>query len=128
MARPRTPTNVLAMKGAFKKNPNRTRTDPLTPGPIGRAPAWLSDDEKKIWREVVRIAPAGVLTRSDRIALEELVSLIHERRTCLADMSGAKRQLLRTYLGAFGLTAADRARINVSPPRKPNRFAEFTGG
>ena len=122
MARPRKPTVVLEMKGAFKKNPQRKRTDPKTQGPIGRAPKHLSEDEQAIWREVIRIAPAGVLTSADRIALEELVSLIHQRRTDLAGMTDGKRQLLRSYIAQFGMTPADRSKINVPPPKMKNRF------
>ena len=122
MGRPRIPTKVLEMRGAFKKNPQRKRTDPKSRGPIGRAPKHLSDGEQDIWREVVRIAPAGVLTRADRIALEEMCSLIHERRTNLAGMTGAKRNLLRSYMAVFGMTPADRSRINIPPPKKKNPF------
>lgn len=122
MGRPRTPTKVIEMRGAFRKNPNRKRTDPQVKGPIGNAPKHLSAKEKKIWDEVVENAPVGVLTSADRIALEEMCSLIYERRYDLASMPCSKRNLLRSYVGVFGMTPGDRSRVNVPGPKERNRF------
>ena len=125
MGRPRTPTNVLDRRGAFKKNPQRKRTDPVTNGPVGAAPRHLSVAQKKIWRELVKIMPAGVVSCAERIALEEMCYLIHEMRTELDYMTDGRRSLLRSYLGQFGMTPADRAKINVPPPAPTNRFDGF---
>jgi hypothetical protein len=38
MARPRTPTNVLEIRGAFKKHPERKREDPEPAGELGEPP------------------------------------------------------------------------------------------
>ena len=125
MGRPRTPTNVLILKGAFKKDPQRKRVDPKTNGPIGFAPRHLSAAEKKIWRELIKIMPVGIVTCAERIALEEMCYLIHEMRTELEYMTDGRRSLLRSYLGQFGMTPADRAKINVPPPAPKNPYDGF---
>lgn len=125
MGRPRTPTNVLALKGAFKKDPQRIRVDPDSQGPIGNAPARLTDGQKQIWREIKASAPVGVLTKADRFAVEELCILVDERRTKPADMTDGRRALLRQYLGQFGMTPADRAKISRPPPPAKNAFEDI---
>lgn len=60
MSRPRTSTAILESRGAFVHNPGRkvARTnEPRPTGTLGRPPKYLADNEKKIWRELARIAP-----------------------------------------------------------------------
>lgn len=125
MGRPRTPTNILDARGAFDKNPQRKRTDPATSGPIGDAPAHLNEMEAAIWAEVLEIAPQGVLTCADRFAVEEMCRLVAEVRVGGNEMTSANRSLLRTYLGQFGMTPADRAKINVPPPAPVSKYDGF---
>lgn len=125
MARPRKPTNVLELSGAFRKDPSRARVDPVVDEPLGDAPAWLTDDELHVWNEIVKCCPRGVLTGADRIALEEMCKLVHRSRVEGPAMPVGERQLLRTYLGQFGMTPADRAKIAGPKKREKNEFDEF---
>lgn len=52
MAPPRKPSNVLALKGSFKKNPARGAdrvNEPEPVGEIGEAPPYLDENEKSCW-------------------------------------------------------------------------------
>jgi hypothetical protein len=72
----RKPTELLALSGAFEKDPKRCRpVGPKSDRPIGDPPACLTPDEAACWREFVANAPAGVLTSGDRWALERLCCL-----------------------------------------------------
>lgn len=91
MPRPRTPTHVLEMRGAFKKNPARGRAraesaEPIISDGVGSPPScWLPDESgyqssesKKLiilWHEFVAEAAHGVLNRSHRSILEEACRL-----------------------------------------------------
>lgn len=125
MGRKRVPTNILDARGSFKKNPQRRRHEPDARGAIGHAPRFFDAELRKIWKELVSMIPDGVLTKGDRIALEEMCRLVQESREDPANMQVGKRNLLKTYLVSFGLTPADRSKIEVPPPEKKGDFDEF---
>lgn len=125
MARPRTPTNILDARGAFKKDPQRKRHEPKPRGPLGPPPRYFDNDLKKIWREIVKQIPEGVLTKADRLSLEELTKLVHESRTFGTTMLVGRSNLLRTYIGLFGMSPADRARLDIQPEDAKNDFDDF---
>lgn len=117
MSRPRTPTAILDSKGAFIANPQRKRIgEPQPTGSLGSAPKWLSDEEKKIWREFVRGLPPGVGKSSDRWAAESLVLLKAKERG--GTIRGNELGQLTLLYGRFGLTPADRVRISVEVPKE----------
>jgi phage terminase small subunit len=131
MARPRKPTAALELNGAFKKNKGRTRVDPRTTGPLGPPPSDLRPEEKDRWREIVRIAPLGVLTNADRGIVELTARLWailkkdgFDRRYGL---SSSQSVLLKECFSKLGMTPSDRAKVAVSPEEKPaeNPFEEF---
>jgi hypothetical protein len=80
MARPRTPTNVLDARGAFKKHPERRREDPEPAGELGEPPLYFSAPELQCWTELVSITPRGVLTARDRWVVEMAARLMAEYR------------------------------------------------
>jgi hypothetical protein len=110
----RKPTNVLALKGSFKKNPSRKRTDPPAAGQIGSAPSHLADDESQAWDELVGQSPRNVLQASDRAALELVCCLMAEFRKDRADFTPAKLGVLQRGLSCLGFTPVDRGRIGVT--------------
>lgn len=122
MTRPKTPTNILEMKGAFKKNPQRRRTEePKPEKPLGNPPCRLSPGVKKIWREIARQCAPGVLTIMDRQAME-LASIALDRvRQCVDTYDDEGRPLITmtdirtamTMLGKFGMTPSDRAGLGI---------------
>lgn len=129
--RPPTPTKVLELRGAFKKNPKRAegRTDEPGPdGPIGDPHRLMSKGAQALWREYVPIAPPGVLFNSDRFAFEQFCELYvrARRRRFLVDPKDLAR--LESMYARFGMTPADRTRIKVAakvpPPKAPSEFAK----
>lgn len=128
MARPRTPTNVLELRGAFKKDPQRKRpNEPKPAKPVGTPPRHerFTPEHQAIWRELKRQAADGVLTISDRIALEALCYLIAELRGEPSRFSAAKYSRMEALLGKIGFTPADRSKVNVPGKPKGNAFSDF---
>ena len=83
MPRPRTPDNVLQLNGSGKHNAGRLaarKNQPRDKRPVGPCPAYLTDPEKKAWRDLVRDAIPGVLFRSDRVAMESGAKLVAKMR------------------------------------------------
>jgi len=110
MARPRKPSNILEMKGAFRKDPQRRREDPKTEVGLGDAPDYFDDQEEKIWHEIGNSAPEGVLSKSDRICVEMLVPLIVRLRNREL-LKAAERSFMLSTLTRMGCTPADRSRV-----------------
>ncbi|MGY6129116.1 hypothetical protein ACW9YV_27790 (plasmid) [Paraburkholderia strydomiana] len=126
MARPRTPTNVLALRGAFDKNPNRAREDAETTGPIGEPPAYFTREEAAAWDEIVANAPVDVLRNSDRFILELASRLLAEQRVNWLDFPAARLARLEAMLGKMGLSPSDRAKVGGGGKKTPkNPFADL---
>lgn len=119
MGRPRIPSNVLELKGAFDKNPQRRREDPKVEAGLGAPPDYFNEAESEIWREIEASAPEGVLARSDRIAVEMLVSLLVKFRA-RESLKAAERAHMLNLLSRLGLTAADRSRV-AAPTGEPDQ-------
>lgn len=113
MPRPRKPTAVLKLVGAFKANPKRTRTDPEPSGPLGDPPEHLSEAERACWRELVVMSPPGVLTGGDAWAVEIAARLMAEYRADGRLFQAAKLSRLQAALGSLGLSPADRSRVSA---------------
>ena len=126
MPAPRKPTNVLELKGAFRRNPKRKRArgnEPPPNGAIGRVPGHLSEEERNAWRQIVRDAPPGVLCKADRLAVESAARCLAILRETDSLRWAAE---LRHWLVRLGMTPADRSR--VSAPSKPKGVGlELTG-
>ena len=114
----RLPTAVLDAKGAFIKDPQRKRpNEPRTDKPLGGPPARLSDDLKRIWKQLQKEAIPGVLMHSDRTAFELLVKLTLKMQN--DELSNvAQMNLLRDMCARFAMTPSDRAKVQVSTPPK----------
>lgn len=116
MPRPRAPTNVLALRGAFKKDPARGRAradEPEADGEIGDPPEHLSAEARACWVEIVGLAHAGTLSRGDRLIVEHGAQLLAQLR---ADDWRVHPTLLvrwEGFLGRLGLTPADRSKVSV---------------
>ncbi len=110
MARPRTPTAVLELRGAFKRNPNRRRSfEPriLTalPGPPPSLPkpvksAWLEMQFRGFW-----------LTSADRFLVEIAATLMAAYRSDQLK-SGDVSQLIG-LLGKIGFSPKERGALNL---------------
>ena len=114
MARPRLPTEIQALKGAFRKNPQRTRpVGAKASRPLGNPPRYFAEDEVEIWLETVEDAPAGVLTSADRTVFELLCRLRAKfRRDWL---TGAEMSQMTWCLSHLGFTPSDRSKVEGQP-------------
>lgn len=129
MGRPRTATNVLELRGAYKKNPNRKADRENAPEPkagIGPAPEHMGEKEKAIWDEIVGLIPAGVLGDCDRLHLEivcDLMALVRSKP--IEEVPDGKVSRLAAMLGAMGMNPAERSKVKVPPAAPKNPFDNF---
>lgn len=128
MGRNRKPTHLHVVQNTAKKHPERMRaraSEPVPKGGIGSPPKHLTVAQRAIWREIVKIAPPGVLASSDRIALEIAVALTDEYRRDPGKFSAARHRVLVNLLGKLGLSPADRSKIVVPRGSGRNPFGGF---
>ena len=119
MAKNRTPTSILEAKGAFQQNPGRARkAEPKVTEPIGNPPTYLSAEEKKVWREIVKRSPPGVLFESDREAFELLVRLASKKRYHFSAMMVGEMSQFVSLCSRYAMTPADRSKVAVETPKK----------
>jgi phage terminase small subunit len=124
--RPRTPSNLLELKGAYKRNPNRRHhAEPVPTKKIGLPPRTFDKAHKKIWRELVRCFELASLGNSDRLALEVLCCLTHEFRKDPESFQAAKHGRMSSLIGLFGGMPAMRSKIQVKKKPQANAFADF---
>lgn len=117
MARPRTPTTVLELTGAYVKDPQRRRDhEPAANGPLGEPPASFEADEELLetWYELVELVPANVLARADRWTVELACRMMRLLRK--GYFKAAELNILLSCLSRMGLTPADRSKIAVPKP------------
>jgi len=129
MARPRKPSNVLALKGSFAKNPKRAvarEHEPEPVGDIGDVPDHLSEKEKSCWREILKLCHSGSLCSSDRLVIEHGARILAALRAS-EEYSDTKLMVrLEATLGRLGLSPGDRSRVHITkanPVESP--FAKF---
>ena len=129
MSRPRTPSNVLELKGAFDKNPQRRRKDPKVEPGLGDPPGYFDDEERTIWEEIAATAPEGALAQSDRLCVEMLIPLIVRLRN-REPMKAAERAFMLSTLTRIGCTPADRSRVArpAEPEEQLDIWSVLAGG
>src|SRR5215207_2714069 len=110
MSRPRLPTELLQLNGGYRADRHGPRqAAPKSELAIGDPPGHLAPDEAAAWREFVRDAVPGVLTGSDRMALEALARLLAKSRR--QGLTNAELGHLRGFLREIGATPASRGRV-----------------
>jgi len=126
MARPRKPTNVLKLSGAFEKNPYRgviRANEPQNLDELGEPPDRLSEQQLKAWNEIIENSPYGVLTKGDRHTVELTSVLLAEFWEVGAGMMGTHLNMLNTLLAKMGMNPSDRSKVFAQNPRKENPFS-----
>lgn len=128
MARPRTPSNVLELRGSFQKNPQRKRLN--EPKPVGVVGDFSigSADPAKIWDELVESCPRNVLTASDRMALEIAVEYMRQFRENPTSCPSDRVKTLIGLLARFGMTPSDRAKLSLpgGETKEESPWAKFS--
>lgn len=124
--RPRTPSNVLDLRGAFKKNPQRKRDEePEAVGELGDPPEHMEAGPRLMWHELKEAIPQGVATASDRFAFEVLCTLAGAYRESPLTFSADKLMRMEKLWGCFGLDPSSRAKLSVPKKGKKNEFEDF---
>lgn len=107
MARPRTPLQSLTpgtISNQASRIVNRAR-EPKTAGKLGLASQWLSAEQKKIWKRLVKFTPA-VLGESDRTLLE--IAVVLESKLEAGTIENAQIAQLLSVLGKLGMVPKER--------------------
>ena len=129
MSRPRVPTNILTLRGAYRRNPKRLverAGEPVSDAPIGEPPEHLTGEARAAWGEISGLAPLGTFCPADRVAVEICAVLLAQFRESPNDFPAAKLTRLESLLGRFGLTPSDRSRISVAKPEPRNKYAALS--
>lgn len=119
MGRPRKPTKVLELTGAFKKNPKRRKereNEPEPDGPLGDAPHYFQLDQVARWNEIRSSCPW--LTIADRPQVELAAKLwASEQR---GENEKDDRRLYVQLFGRLGMDPSGRSKVQApANPRKP---------
>lgn len=129
MAKPRTPTNVLALKGSFAKNPDRGRArenEPeVVPG-IGEPPNDMDPNVRACWVELVMLCAPGVLSVTDRPFMEYAARVFWMiKQPGPVDLKAGVR--FEAIIGKLGMSPADRSKVTVAnkPDANEDPHAEF---
>lgn len=114
MARPRKPTNVLEMRGAFKHDPQRAaarENEPEPEGDIGDPPEHLNEIERGCWLELVALCHEGVLCAADRPFMEYGARVWAQLRSA-QDIDPKLGIRFETVCARLGMTPADRSKVS----------------
>ena len=127
MGRPRKPSNILELSGAFDKNPNRRleRENEPDPGkPIKKTPPkYFDENEIECFKHIIGWAADGVLRESDYLTVEVTATLLAKVRERVAVPAEIARLL--AALGTLGMNPADRSRVQVVKPKKKDGWSDM---
>lgn len=107
MARPRTPLQSRTpgtISNQASRIVNRAR-EPKTAGKLGLASQWLSAEQKKIWKRLVKFTPA-VLGESDRTLLE--IAVVMKSKLEAGTIENAQIAQLLSVLSKLGMVPKER--------------------
>ena len=116
MSRPRKPTKVLELNGAFERNPQRRKArehEPQPTGPLGDPPAHLDEAQQARWGEIAGWAPW--LTETDRPLVESTCRLWMRIRS--ADAKSMEYAMFTANLSKLGMTPVDRSKVQMPRAR-----------
>lgn len=104
--------------------------EPLPTEGIGPCPERLGPDIAEAWDYIVSCSAAGVLTSMDRIAMQLAAALLARLWASTRDpetkFEPKHHARLHALMASFGMTPADRSRVNVDrPPTRGNPFERF---
>lgn len=131
MSRPRKPTAVLELNGAFKHDPARAearKNEPRPTDPLGMPPTGFDEVEVSCWNELS--TEATWLTSADRWVAEIAACLMAKKRECgiggRNGMSVGELAQLNQCLREMGLTPVARSKVSVPKQKEAeNPFAKI---
>jgi hypothetical protein len=129
MARPRTPSNVLELRGSFKTHPERRREDAEGAAPWSdEPPEHLTGPEIAAWREVVASLPKVAVSSSERFGIAQMARLWATLKTTHPSSPDFKKldDSFRQWAIQMGMTLQARTKLGTSGDKSEgNKFAKF---
>jgi len=124
MARPRTPESQLNPDSlAHNKGRFEARSlEPKTFGELGRPSKWLSPAEKKIWRTLLRSAPAQI-GENDRTLLE--IAVVLKAKLEAGNIENSQIKQLIQCLTTLGMVPLTREAVPTKKDVAPNEWDEI---
>ena len=129
MGRNRKPAELVAIDGSLEHDRKRYSARlhaPKKSNPLGNPPSHLPATQKKLWKELVKNTPAGVLTVADRFLVELTTGLLFKMRT--GDISTGETSQLVSCLSRMGLTPSDRSKVSADAPDTRDDLEMFMNG
>lgn len=136
MPNPRKPAVVMELNGAWKKNPQRRRTEPEAKGPVAKK-TWKPKGDltlDRCYERIVSLAHPGTLTDADQPIIEMAAELYyrlvgHRQGLDVVPLAAAEMGRLQAILGLLGMTPADRSKLALPDKKDPQEgFAKFKVG
>ena len=125
MGRPRTPTNVLEMRNAYKKHPERKagrKDEPVNLEPIGPCPEYLTEAGKTAWNDIVTTGPW--LKSPDRLAVERTAIVLGQVRS-IDRIDANLERILQTWIRLLGLPATERSKVYAPQSKPANKYEKL---
>ena len=123
----RKPAKVLALTGAFAKDPQRKRDDPELDDVSSNPPAHLSPEAQEMWVEIVGL-DNGLknIKHYHAITLELLCVEMAEFRKNPAKVGAERLKNIRMLLKDFNMTPSDTSKLGVAAKEdEHDPFAKF---
>jgi hypothetical protein len=112
MGRPRTPTAVLHLRGAFKHDPSRLRArknEPLVTTALPGPPAYLAKDAATAWSEMK--SWGYWLTSADQFLVA--IAATYMARYRIDELDSGDVSMLISLLGKIGFSPRERSALNL---------------
>ncbi len=125
MARPRTATTILELRGGLKNRPQRAAKRANEPVPTGKLspPEWLDAATRAAWDEFLGYCHPGLLTAADAPYFLYVVKLwMRVRDNKAVDHKVGLR--FEAAMAKLGMSPADRSRVSVPPQPTQQDLAE----
>lgn len=125
MARHRTPSNILELKGAYKRNPERRNHDEPEATPfVDKPPAYFDAQHIRAWNDVIDRVPAGVLKNADYYLVVLAAAIVVEIEEKSGHISNERMGRFVSISACLAITPSSRSSF-VVPKAKKNKFSEL---
>jgi hypothetical protein len=112
--------NIAHNKGVFA----RRDLEPKATGKVGRPPAYLDKNEKKLWKELVRDSPSKLGT-ADKFLIEMTVHLLTKLRA--RTLESQERSQLHLFMKSLGYIPPTREAVPEKKPTTPDEWDSLDG-
>jgi len=121
MARPRKPESQLSPESVVHNKGLCAARDrePRTKGELGAPSRWLTKQQKKIWKLLVKNSPA-VLGESDRTLLE--IAVVLKDRLESGNIENSQIAQLIQCLTKLGMVPQTRQAVKAEPEAEPDEW------